>query len=55
MPWAGGKASIVVDTVPESQEFTIPRGPATIRGGDRGFLVAEHTDLRKASKFLHQK
>ncbi len=83
--FGGGKASIVVDTIPEgavisgktvselaaapdfpaecvitgiyrvdTQEFLIPRGPARIQSGDRVFLVAEHSNLRKASKFLHR-
>jgi trk system potassium uptake protein TrkA len=39
---------------PDSQTFLIPRGSAEIRGGDRVFLVAEHADLRKASRFLHR-
>lgn len=84
--FGGGKASIVVDTVPqraqvsgqtvsqiaadadfpaecvitgifrpESHEFIIPRGQAQIVSDDRVFLVAERTNLRKASKFLHRK
>jgi len=81
-----GKASIVVDTIPENasvsgktvgqitadadfpvecvitgiyraetQNFVIPRGSAQVLHGDRVFLVAEHGNLRKASKFLHRK
>ena len=83
--FGGGKASIVVGTVPENaavsemtvseiaadsgfpaecvitgiyrprtQEFVIPRGSAKVLSGDRVFLVAEQTNLRKASKFLHR-
>ncbi len=40
---------------PDSQEFIVPRGGVELRAGDRLFLVAGHTDLRKASKFLHRK
>ena len=39
----------------ESQELVIPRGDAEIRGGDRVFLVAARSNLKKASKFLHRK
>lgn len=84
--FGGGRASIVVDTVPEDsavagktisqiaaeadfpsgciitgiyrlkeQEFIIPRGSAQVRGGDHVFLVAEHADLRRASKLLHRR
>ena len=84
--FGGGKASIVVDTVPqraqvsgqtvsqiaadadfpaecvitvifrpESHEFIMPRGQTQILSDDRVFLVAERTNLRKASKFLHRK
>ena len=83
--FGAGRASIVVDTVPEGaaisgkpisdiasdddfpdhcvitgifrpegQAFIIPRGSATVEAGDRIFLVAEHKNLRKASKFLHR-
>ncbi|MGB2821111.1 MAG: TrkA family potassium uptake protein [Phycisphaerae bacterium] len=40
---------------PETQKFIIPRGSAEVHAGDRVFLVAEHPNLRKASKFLHRK
>lgn len=40
---------------PEGQTFVIPRGSAHVQSGDRIFLVAEHKDLRRASKFLHRK
>ncbi len=40
---------------PDTQEFVIPRGSAKVLGGDRVFLVAGRSDLRKASKFLHRK
>jgi trk system potassium uptake protein TrkA len=40
---------------PGTQEFVIPRGAAEVRGGDRVFLVARRSDLRKASKFLHRR
>ena len=84
--FGGGKASLVVDTVPqgaqvsgqtvsqiaadadfpaecvitvifrpESHEFIMPRGQTQILSDDRVFLVAERTNLRKASKFLHRK
>ena len=39
---------------PATQAFIIPRGSAQIEAGDRVFLVAEHPNLRKASKFLHR-
>jgi len=39
----------------ETQTFVIPRGQAEIQAGDRVFLVAEHANLKKASKFLHRK
>ena len=39
---------------PTTQAFIIPRGSALIEAGDRLFLVAEHPNLRKASKFLHR-
>ncbi len=83
--FGGGKASIVVDTIPagaavsgktvseiaadpgfpneciitgiyrrQQQEFVIPRGSAQVLAGDRVFLVAEHANLRKASKLLHR-
>lgn len=39
----------------EASEFVIPRGSAEVREGDRVFLVAARSDLRKASKFLHRK
>ena len=39
---------------PETQAFIIPRGSARIQAGDRLFLIAEHPNLRKASKFLHR-
>jgi trk system potassium uptake protein TrkA len=39
---------------PETQTFIIPRGQAEIQAGDRVFLVAEHANLKKASKFLHR-
>jgi len=35
--------------------FLIPRGSAKIMAEDRVFLVADHRNLRKASKFLHRK
>ncbi|HUW59016.1 MAG TPA: TrkA family potassium uptake protein [Planctomycetota bacterium] len=38
-----------------TQKFIIPRGSAEVLQGDRVFLVAEHANLRKASKFLHRK
>jgi len=84
--FGGGRAAIVVDTVPEGapvsgkrvseiaaaadfpskcvitgiyrpgdREFVIPRGSAQILAGDRVFLVAEQSDLRKASKVLHRR
>jgi len=40
---------------PETQDFIIPRGGAQVQAGDRVFLVAEHANLKKASKFLHRK
>ena len=40
---------------PESQDFIVPRGDATINVGDRLFLVANSKNLRKASKYLHRK
>ncbi len=40
---------------PETQTFIIPRGRAQILSGDRVFMVAEHTNLRRASKYLHKK
>lgn len=83
--FGAGKASIVVDTIPENsavagmtvseiaassnfpaecvitgiyrpdtQTFIIPRGPAKVLAGDRLFLVAEHRNLRKASRFVHK-
>ena len=39
----------------ETQTFIIPRGQAELQAGDRVFLVAEHANLKKASKFLHRK
>ena len=39
----------------ESQELVIPRGDAEVREGDRVFLVAARSNLKKASKFLHRK
>jgi len=39
---------------PETQTFIIPRGDAQIQAGDRVFLVADHRNLKKASKFLHR-
>ena len=39
----------------ETQDFVIPRGSAEVRQGDRVFLVANLSDLRKASRFLHRK
>ena len=39
---------------PATQAFIIPHGSAQIEAGDRLFLVAEHPNLRKASKFLHR-
>ena len=39
---------------PATQAFIIPRGSAQVQAGDRLFLVAEHPNLRKASKFLHK-
>jgi trk system potassium uptake protein TrkA len=40
---------------PDGQKFIIPRGQMEVRAGDRVFLVAEHANLRKASKFLHRR
>ena len=40
---------------PETQSFIIPRGRAQLLSGDRVFLVAAHTNLRHASKYLHKK
>ena len=39
---------------PETQQFIVPRGSAELHSGDRVFLVAEHPNLRKASRFLHR-
>jgi trk system potassium uptake protein TrkA len=38
-----------------TQKFIVPRGQAEVLSGDRVFLVAEHTNLRRASKYLHRK
>ena len=40
---------------PATQKFIVPRGQAQVLSGDRVFLVAEHTNLRRASKYLHKK
>lgn len=40
---------------PHAQTFVIPRGSAQILAGDRVFLVADHPNLRRASRFLHRK
>jgi trk system potassium uptake protein len=52
----GFPAECVISGVyrPETKEFAIPRGQATVRSGDRVFLVARLPDLRRASKFLHR-
>ena len=39
---------------PQTQAFIIPRGSAQILAGDQVFLVAEHENLRKASRFLRR-
>jgi trk system potassium uptake protein TrkA len=39
---------------PETEAFIIPRGSVAVSAGDRVFLVAEHANLRKASKLLHK-
>jgi len=39
---------------PETQTFIIPRGGAQLQAGDRVFLVADQSNLKKASKFLHR-
>jgi trk system potassium uptake protein TrkA len=39
----------------EEAELVIPRGDAQVREGDRVFLVASRSNLKKASKFLHRK
>jgi len=38
----------------ESGTFVIPRGSAIVHAGDRLFLVAEHPNLKRASKLLHK-
>jgi len=40
---------------PETETFIIPRGAVTVHAGDRLFLVAEHPDLKRASRLLHRK
>ena len=40
---------------PAIQKFIVPRGQVEVLAGDRVFLVAEHANLRHASKYLHKK
>ena len=40
---------------PGNQQFMIPRGSALLQSGDRVFLVAGQSDLRRASRFLHRR